>query len=141
MKPATGAIVQEKLPDLGAVQVNKPATGALQEMQRTTIGGDAGAVRAAGSPTGSSHRGAFRSIDEAVVPAMDDPWEKPAANLGYKGRGLASVEPLQPPMNKDGNKRAVDHLAPPCMSFGAADSDKEPEVRSALDYVVSIYMQ
>jgi hypothetical protein len=44
-------------------------------------------------------------------------------------------------MKKDGNKCATDHLAPPRMPFGAADSEEEPEVRSALDYVVSICMQ
>jgi hypothetical protein len=72
---------------------------------------------------------------------MDDPWEKAAADLANKGKGPASVEPLQPPMNKDGNKRAAEHLAPPHMPFRAADFDEEPEVRSALDYVVSICMQ
>jgi hypothetical protein len=39
MKPATGAAMQEKLPAPRAMQVNEPATGALQEIQRTTVGG------------------------------------------------------------------------------------------------------
>jgi hypothetical protein len=73
MEPATGAM-QEMIPSTGTVQVNEPGTGALPEMQRTTVGGDAGVVRAAGSPPAFSRRGAFRSVDETAVPAMDDPW-------------------------------------------------------------------
>jgi hypothetical protein len=140
MEPATGA-VQEMIPAIGAVQVNEPRTGALPEMQRTTVGGDAGAVCAAGSPPASSRGGAFRSVDEAVVAAMDDPWEKAAADLVFKGKGPASDEPLEPPMNKDNNKGGVDHLSLPRMLFGRADFDEEPEVRSALHLLVSICMQ
>jgi hypothetical protein len=110
-------------------------------MQRITIGGDAGAVHAAGSPPASSHRGAFRSVDEAAVATMDDPWEKAAADLGLKGKGPASDEPLEPPMNKDDNKGGADHLSPPRMPIERANFDEEPEVRSALHVLVSIYMQ
>jgi hypothetical protein len=141
MKSATGVTVQQKLPAPGAVQVNEPGTGALPEMQRTTVSGDAGAVRAAGSPPASSRCGAFWSVDEMAVPAMDNPWEKAATDLGCKGKVPASDEPLKPPMNKDGNEGGEDHLSPPRMPIGHADFDEEPEVRSALHLLVSICMQ
>jgi hypothetical protein len=76
-----------------------------------------------------------------AVPAMDDPWEKAAANLGCKGKGPVSDEPLVPPMNKDGNEGGADHLSPPRMPIGRADFDEEPEVRSSLHLLVSICMQ
>jgi hypothetical protein len=72
---------------------------------------------------------------------MDDPWEKAAADLGCKGKGPASDEPLELPMNKDGNEGGVDHLSPPCMPIGHADFDEESEVRSALHLLVSVCMQ
>jgi hypothetical protein len=140
MEPATGA-VQEMILATRTMQLNKPRTEALPEMHRTTIGDDAGAVRATGSPPASYRRGAFRSIDETVLPAMDDPWEKATADLGCKGKGPTSDEPLEPPMNKDDNEGGADHLSPPRMPIGHADFDEESEVRSALHLLVSICMQ